>query len=65
MREVNIEGKGPHELAEEGWAVAHWSNDEELLEVIDYCLEEYGLELVKGDFGTADHIVKIVPRGGK
>jgi len=64
MREVNIEGRDPHELAQEGWKVAHWSSDEQLLEAIDECLEEHGLELVKGDFGTADYIVKIDKREG-
>jgi len=64
MREVNIEDRDPHELAQEGWKVAHWSDTEELLEVIDQCLEDFGLELVKGDFGTADYVVKVDKKEG-
>lgn len=61
MKEVDLKGTSFEDLMDE-WRVADWNDIDGLLANIDAELFDHGLELVVGDFGSDDYLIKIEPR---
>lgn len=60
MREADIKANDDDDL--QSWGHADHKDREGLYQAIDDQLADFGLELIVGDFGDADHWVKIEKR---